>query len=172
MCGEYEDIAQSTFDELGSPPHTWRIHIDNVMIFQEFRITSTYVENTQPRFCVQTLHKDHLHIRGEYYQLPYFLWKNIGSPPHTWRIQDPNHDCMLQYRDHLHIRGEYQLKLLLKPQRRGSPPHVWRILSGGDPVEYLFRITSTYVENTDQVFKLISAMNGITSTYVENTSKF
>ena len=111
-------------------------------------ITSTYVENTKYINTHYWRNKDHLHIRGEYYQLPYFLWKNIGSPPHTWRIQDPNHDCMLQYRDHLHIRGEYQLKLLLKPQRRGSPPHVWRILSGGDPVEYLFRITSTYVENT------------------------
>ena len=46
MCGEYEDIAQSTFDELGSPPHTWRIQFFRVNASGKFGITSTCVENT------------------------------------------------------------------------------------------------------------------------------
>ena len=65
--------------------------------------------------------------------------------------------------------GEYCLGVIQLNIYLGSPPHTWRIPSSIKAGVQLQGITSTYVENTDQVFKLISAMNGITSTYVENT---
>ena len=65
--------------------------------------------------------------------------------------------------------GEYCLGVIQLNIYLGSPPHTWRIQVIGQLTTGTQRITSTYVENTDQVFKLISAMNGITSTYVENT---
>ena len=92
----------------------------------------------------------------------------MGSPPHTWRIPEPNAIIdnklritstyventnrtlsMFEYeKDHLHIRGEYTWKQVFILIIIGSPPHTWRI-----PVVIAVtmdrdRITSTYVENT------------------------
>ena len=54
-------------------------------------------------------------------------------------------------RDHLHIRGEYFKNLLLMTLATGSPPHTWRILLQIGVLTMLIRITSTYVENTEEI---------------------
>ena len=54
------------FSNLGSPPHTWRIHKEQLNSIDQDRITSTYVENTDIAQRTSELAKDHLHIRGEY----------------------------------------------------------------------------------------------------------
>ena len=54
-------------NQLGSPPHTWRILLLETSIEFNVRITSTYVENTLPVFLFFRGIWDHLHIRGEYY---------------------------------------------------------------------------------------------------------
>ena len=51
-------------------------------------------------------------------------------------------------RDHLHIRGEYIMTIIERIADEGSPPHTWRILKLERFHIRLFRITSTYVENT------------------------
>ena len=59
-------------------------------------------------------------------------------------------------KDHLHIRGEY---LGLKPNSlpiAGSPPHTWRIRRFTWIQNPTTRITSTYVENTDQWFLILT----------------
>ena len=92
----------------------------------------------------------------------------MGSPPHTWRIQIPTSSAnsvtritstyventnASDYfdwpsRDHLHIRGEYQEIGLCFLHNPGSPPHTWRIQYGGNTIDNINGITSTYVENT------------------------
>ena len=49
----------------GSPPHTWRKQNDDFVNGASSGITSTYVEKTRTREVVNSLHEDHLHIRGE-----------------------------------------------------------------------------------------------------------
>ena len=91
-----------------------------------------------------------------------------GSPPHTWRIQVISLLVVLMLRitstyventvkmkpntrileDHLHIRGEYLIPTPRQTLNQGSPPHTWRILSRTTARIGVFRITSTYVENT------------------------
>ena len=115
-------------------------------------------------FCSQ----DHLHIRGEYIDLLKLRPVNLGSPPHTWRIQTATthkaakpgitstyventhlHLVHIQLTwDHLHIRGEYLKELSPNLLRWGSPPHTWRIHSDMFLPQSMTRITSTYVENT------------------------
>ena len=52
------------------------------------RITSTYVENTVHEAKPISDVEDHLHIRGEYTINNIYSTRVLGSPPHTWRIQD------------------------------------------------------------------------------------
>ena len=84
--GEYHTLQNHQHQKLGSPPHTWRILIEESMIKHPFRITSTYVENTKVPDCSPVKTEDHLHIRGEYVPLPELSSLLSGSPPHTWRI--------------------------------------------------------------------------------------
>ena len=64
--GEY-DTSTYLDDELGgSPPHTWRIHLETSVYFDNYRITSTHVENTHSVVLSARTCKDHLHTRGEY----------------------------------------------------------------------------------------------------------
>ena len=44
--GEYIGFFGERESRLGSPPHTWRIHVGNAQETASLRITSTYVENT------------------------------------------------------------------------------------------------------------------------------
>ena len=46
MCGEYLNPELHPLNQLGSPPHTWRIHSLDIKVLPSRRITSTYVENT------------------------------------------------------------------------------------------------------------------------------
>ena len=112
--------------------------------------------------------KDHLHIRGEYLVLALYVMHLVGSPPHTWRIPASLCFVMVLVRitstyventrqgsqlcwfpwDHLHIRGEYRMILINVKAQLGSPPHTWRIHSFTFMSFTVFRITSTYVENT------------------------
>ena len=71
---------------LGSPPHTWRILLEQLENGELTRITSTYVENTLYLANMGQNHKDHLHIRGEYLVGYSAVKAAQGSPPHTWRI--------------------------------------------------------------------------------------
>ena len=92
----------------------------------------------------------------------------LGSPPHTWRIQNGkaiynDQDGITSTyventagkpteskatKDHLHIRGEYQFFYLKNIQLIGSPPHTWRIPFKVTSFSLILGITSTYVENT------------------------
>ena len=133
------------------------------------RITSTYVENTCCNPHPDLDLKDHLHIRGEYLAPLARLPFSNGSPPHTWRIPSEYEterkdfgitstyveNTLLVFlfpwcsRDHLHIRGEYSNSNLILSLTLGSPPHTWRIPIFFSFNVVLFRITSTYVENTN-----------------------
>ena len=64
--GEYGNPVNVEVGDRGSPPHTWRIHIPTHWLKTDFRITSTYVENTPPTPPSVDPARDHLHIRGEY----------------------------------------------------------------------------------------------------------
>ena len=64
--GEYFADRKQAQNELGSPPHTWRIPTTKATHKHYLRITSTYVENTQIKERDKDLNQDHLHIRGEY----------------------------------------------------------------------------------------------------------
>ena len=44
--GEYQSCSSTSIYQLGSSPHTWRIHIDMDKTSGRVRIISTYVENT------------------------------------------------------------------------------------------------------------------------------
>ena len=152
----------------GSPPHTWRKLVTDVVPWTVFRITSTYVEKTNENWKPDTNNEDHLHIRGEnlfQLALPLLL---AGSPPHTWRKHFDNKNqaqdigitstyvektagrCKRSRakEDHLHIRGENHTLQSHQHQRLGSPPHTWRKRLHSTYLLSQTRITSTYVEKT------------------------
>ena len=92
----------------------------------------------------------------------------LGSSPHTWRIQlfkssiyvwvriistyvenTIYYNSVTKYsKDHLHIRGEYNYMVLYTRPCLGSSPHTWRILLDVLFLDSKLRIISTYVENT------------------------
>ena len=96
--------------------------------------------------------------------------RDLGSSPHTWRIQHAvNGDWgpariistyventyrvppkLASRQDHLHIRGEYQCKSHYFHCLQGSSPHTWRILAQKQNKTQSERIISTYVENTSK----------------------
>ena len=132
---------------------------------------STCVENTVIVSFWSIPRKDHLHIRGEYRHHRRCSTRQLGSPPHTWRILAPQ--CIplsavritstlventlnrssryYRQRDHLHIRGEYFTVVSKFWFSVGSPPHTWRILFSSCNWSTILRITSTYVENTYRI---------------------
>ena len=134
--------------KIGSPPHTWRIPVYGYQLGDKNGITSTYVENTIGIRTDESYDRDHLHIRGEYQEISPLAKRDLGSPPHTWRIQIYSFLTLLTVRitstyventiphvpilqriwDHLHIRGEYTFNDGSESKTRGSPPHTWRIL--------------------------------------------
>ena len=65
--GEYQRNEMTSTHNSGSPPHTWRILINELGKIIVSRITSTYVENTTLLLDQLKSDEDHLHIRGEYY---------------------------------------------------------------------------------------------------------
>ena len=134
----------------GSPPHTWRIPSFDFTSSYPTGITSTYVENTSKNMKYHQLTWDHLHIRGEYQTKQFKTHKIIGSPPHTWRILTASMSPSILAWDHLHIRGEYKQNPPRLCYTLGSPPHTWRIQLNEISKGPLMRITSTYVENTEQ----------------------
>ena len=105
------------------------------------------MENTENRAYGIDEARDHLHIRGEYQNMPLLSTNILGSSPHTWRIHlttDPvgnvvriistyvENTFLIIFvypltQDHLHIRGEYNNNLFVKFSRLGSSPHTWRI---------------------------------------------
>ena len=64
--GEYSADEAEMVQDLGSPPHTWRILKSFISTRGTLRITSTYVENTSYEHIGLSVLWDHLHIRGEY----------------------------------------------------------------------------------------------------------
>ena len=155
---------------LGSSPHTWRIREIYLPKKAVDRIISTYVENTGSQNIHDKCMQDHLHIRGEYNHMVLHSRSCLGSSPHTWRIQEITSDQCQKLRiistyventsviviykrklqDHLHIRGEYGQLEYTRQMYVGSSPHTWRIQSHGFTLTIVFRIISTYVENTIQ----------------------
>ena len=87
MCGEYGILARLIPMLVGSPPHVWRIPIDDSDPDNPQRITSTCVENTTLTEELNRRHKDHLHMCGEYFSLKLQIFFFQGSPPHVWRIR-------------------------------------------------------------------------------------
>ena len=84
--GEYPIRDSPELTKMGSPPHTWRIQSVSTIMHANFRITSTYVENTSVHDAKRFWARDHLHIRGEYGMRLRIFSLMVGSPPHTWRI--------------------------------------------------------------------------------------
>ena len=63
---------------------------------------------------------------------------------------------MFEYeKDHLHIRGEYTWKQVFILIIIGSPPHTWRIRHSKKFYHGRSGITSTYVENTHNIPKMV-----------------
>ena len=87
MCGEYLNPELHPLNQLGSPPHAWRILQCSRLQGSLYGITSTYVENTKRHKVRIPNPEDHLHIRGEYRHHRRCSTRQLGSPPHTWRIQ-------------------------------------------------------------------------------------
>ena len=166
--GEYGYASSTNHGGRGSPPHTWRIHNSDKSAAKNFRITSTYVENTTLDLKQYRKFRDHLHIRGEYIRFAIINFGFAGSPPHTWRIRTvearaiSNPGITSTYventiiawfttalrQDHLHIRGEYLVQSSQSSTGVGSPPHTWRIPTKSPHKQATYGITSTYVENT------------------------
>ena len=133
-----------------------------------FRITSTYVENTDPFHQSTGKTWDHLHLRGEHQSLAVYRWLFLGSPPLTWRTLDRERNRRESIRitstyventipfllnsaaawDHLHLRGEHHNLTQAELAQAGSPPLTWRTLKSSGTLPPNPRITSTYVENT------------------------
>ena len=67
--GEYRFLHHLLARLLGSPPHTWRILRPVGYLKITSRITSTYVENTSSVVRKFNAIWDHLHIRGEYFNV-------------------------------------------------------------------------------------------------------
>ena len=84
--GEYWMISRCWLDVMGSPPHTWGIHLQFALDIAPSGITPTYMGNTIVKLLSGSTRKDHPHIHGEY--LPYRTFISVvkGSPPHTWGI--------------------------------------------------------------------------------------
>ena len=111
---------------------------------------------------------------GEYFKPSESGLSNLGSPPHVWRILVSTVWKMITTRitstcventesyedefrtiwDHLHMCGEYQNQHLMILKGMGSPPHVWRIRNAIRDVFNNGGITSTCVENTDNLMLL------------------
>ena len=147
LRGEYCARPVLRIWERGSPPLTWRIRKKDAEQQADFRITSTYVENTVFTLIFYFCAWDHLHIRGEYLLVAVIRFTSTGSSPHTWRILsygltifnairitstyvENTLGCFNFHRfdkDHLHIRGEYFKSIATPSIVLGSPPHTWRI---------------------------------------------
>ena len=99
------------------------------------------------RFMFLIPEQDH-HIRGEYGKIACCQFANLGSPPHTWRIQIARWTLSVT----IGITSTYVENTSLQPSIDltiwGSPPHTWRILKPKLLKMKMSRITSTYVENT------------------------
>ena len=131
----------------GSPPHTWGILAGFNPSVVQFRITPTYMGNTDDNDLQELAVEDHPHIHGEYLILPTVMTVVWGSPPHTWGILVAtkygldakritptymgNNNRPYQYQwlgeDHPHIHGEYIGLDLTHVSGSGSPPHTWGI---------------------------------------------
>ena len=85
LRGEHLESLELARSEKGSPPLTWRTLIYFAFFSINFRITSTYVENTFKPTRRQGGGEDHLHLRGEHLFFSISLYNYIGSPPLTWR---------------------------------------------------------------------------------------
>ena len=140
--------TQLLIDQVGSPPHTWRIRFSLARNSRPHRITSTHVENTSNPISLAATSGDHLHTRGEYNKPDAGPRSSSGSPPHTWRIlatlnwrrcavritsthvENTHHltKNVPKLWDHLHTRGEYK--------------------AATSELLTSLRITSTHVENT------------------------
>ena len=119
--------------------------------------------------------RDHLHLRGEHLIAKNITLQSKGSPPLTWRTLDEarvpaagrritstyventciHKDAKLVFKDHLHLRGEHRNFGVLDFFHTGSPPLTWRTLNRIAKRLSRFRITSTYVENTCEMYFII-----------------
>ena len=167
--GENRDAVEMIKTQEGSPPHTWRKRLETSVYFDNYRITSTYVEKTICFIILTTPSEDHLHIRGENSVLVLLAGTLVGSPPHTWRKRYTTDEISLIFRitstyvektflfckflarlqDHLHIRGENESSGVQYLGKSGSPPHTWRKRSTVPVSVAVVGITSTYVEKTN-----------------------
>ena len=152
----------------GSPPHTWGILLDLLLVFM----------------CCTV----HPHIHGEYSGRLHGTSRSAGSPPHTWGILPHGLLLLMVSRFtptymgntrccrlaaitvtvhphihgeyiifttgqtmktvHPHIHGEYLLLCLDFNDHRGSPPHTWGIRLHRRLHVSDRRFTPTYMGNT------------------------
>ena len=66
LRGEYYGSGNANRDAAGSPPPTWGIPFGNLLYQTIFRITPTYVGNTDYFNAKLAELWDHPHLRGEY----------------------------------------------------------------------------------------------------------
>ena len=140
--------SQQRKSNWGSPPLTWRTLPKDQSWLDLNGITSTYVENASLSSFLQSLPKDHLHLRGEHHKR-WWIWTiAVGSPPLTWRTPCVDSVCMhctritstyventllrvvasSSVKDHLHLRGEHPTVISWQVLWIGSPPLTWRTL--------------------------------------------
>ena len=112
----------------GSPPHTWRKHLETSVYFDNYRITSTYVEKTVSALHVLRWNQDHLHIRGENCTSLSVFTTNLRITSTYVEKTSLGIATFASRQDHLHIRGENFLFSYVPSPSRGSPPHTWRKL--------------------------------------------
>ena len=169
--GEYISNRITNFWCKGSPPHTWGILIELFETTSVAGITPTYMGNTMCPTSSVVTDRDHPHIHGEYSASSVLISPAIGSPPHTWGIRlgllgirclcriTPTYMgntatkqvSKISTKDHPHIHGEYQSFNLNDGSKLGSPPHTWGIPLLSSSYALLYRITPTYMGNTELV---------------------
>ena len=125
--GEYTTSRVLSVTGSGSPPHTWGIRDTWHAEDGKFRITPTYMGNTNRPYQYQWLGEDHPHIHGEYWKARLPARGQAGSPPHTWGIPKITPLLARTLQDHPHIHGEYASRTKSRTTRVGSPPHTWGI---------------------------------------------
>ena len=85
--GEYQTGLYNMITQEGSPPHTWGIrHVVGAKT-AKLGITPTYMGNTTRGWSKNGQARDHPHIHGEYHTILIVRIFLVGSPPHTWGIQ-------------------------------------------------------------------------------------
>ena len=168
LRGEHVGLHLSGTAGHGSPPPT-RGALDEIRpTFARVRITPTYAGSTSASPAVETIQRDHPHLRGEHHDRHRPRLLQCGSPPPTRGAlsdrcgDDADHRITPTYagstitvdqqaniaEDHPHLRGEHAADNPLIPLEDGSPPPTRGARGGRRRRSGRGRITPTYAGST------------------------